>query len=72
MRQLKGTIQDAADRINDPMVDDNISAIKAMVVIDKNIQEAIKAHDERNEQISAQNNKQNTIVRQRYTRCNEP
>ena len=33
MRQLKPVIQDAADRINDPMIDDDVQAIKDIVVI---------------------------------------
>ncbi len=62
MRQLKGAIQDSADRINDPMISDNISAIKAMVVIEKNVKEAIQAHLERKELTTAHEVNQNTIV----------
>lgn len=35
MRQLKPVIQDAADRINDPMIDDDVQAIKDIVVIER-------------------------------------
>lgn len=44
MRQLKPVIQDAADRINDPMIDDDVQAIKYIVVIERNVKEAIQAH----------------------------
>ena len=62
MKQLKGAIQDVADRVNDPIVSDNISAIKAMIIIDRNIQEAIQVHEERKEEISSQRVNENTIV----------
>lgn len=44
MRQLKPVIQDAADRINDPMIDNNIQAIKAIVLINRTTQQAVQAH----------------------------
>lgn len=44
MRQLKPVIQDAADRINDPMIDDDVQAIKDIVVIERKVKEAIQAH----------------------------
>lgn len=62
MKQLKGAIQDVADRVNDPIVSDNISAIKAMIIIDRNIQEAIQVHEKRKEEISNQRVNENTIV----------
>lgn len=39
MRQLKPVIQDAADRINDPMIDDDVQAIKDIVVIERKVKE---------------------------------
>lgn len=62
MRQLKPVIQDAADRINDPMVDDNIQAIKAMVLIDKTTQQAVQEHLVKKESIVSSKNRSNTIV----------
>lgn len=62
MRQLKPVIQDAADRINDPMIDDNIQAIKAMVLIDKTTQQAVQAHLVQKESIVSSQNRSNTIV----------
>ena len=62
MKQLKGAIQDVADRVNDPIVSDNISAIKAMIIIDRNIEEAIQVHEKRKEEISSQRVNENTIV----------
>ncbi len=44
MRQLKPVIQDAADRINDPMIDDDVQAIKDIVVIERKVKEAIFKH----------------------------
>ena len=44
MRQLKPVIQDAADRINDPMIDDDVQAIKDIVVIERKVKEAIQSH----------------------------
>ena len=44
MRQLKPVIQDAADRINDEMISNNIDAIKAMIIIDRSTREAIREH----------------------------
>ena len=44
MRQLKPVIQDAADRINDPMIDDDVQAIKDIVVIERKVKEAIQEH----------------------------
>lgn len=62
MRQLKPAIQNAADRINDPMIDDdNIQAIKAMVLIDKTTQQAVQAHLVQKKIVSSQN-RGNTIV----------
>lgn len=61
MRQLKGAIQEIADRINDPIIDDNISSIKAMVVIDRNVQDAIQAHLDKKEAAISKTN-ENVIV----------
>lgn len=64
MRQLKPVIQDAADRINDPMIDDDVQAIKAIVVIERNVKEAIQAHKAhlKEEKTTAHEDNQNTIV----------
>ncbi len=64
MRQLKPVIQDAADRINDPMIDDDVQAIKAIVVIERNVKEAIQAYKAhlKEEQTTAHKDNQNTIV----------
>lgn len=61
MRQLKPVIQDAADRINDPMIDDDVQAIKDIVVIERKVKEAIQAHKEE-ELTTAHEDNQNTIV----------
>lgn len=62
MRQLKPVIQDAADRINDPMIDDDVQAIKYIVVIERNVKEAIQAHQAQEELTTAHEDNQNTIV----------
>lgn len=63
MRQLKPVIQDAADRINDPMIDDDVQAIKDIVVIERKVKEAIKAHKAQEEELTtAHEDNQNTIV----------
>ena len=62
MRQLKGVIQDTADRINDPIISDNISAIKAMAVIDKNVQEAMQTNLEKKQKDMASQTNENIIV----------
>ena len=62
MRQLKGVIQDTADRINDPIISDNISAIKAMAVIDKNVQEAMQTHLEKKQKDMVSQINENIIV----------
>lgn len=62
MRQLKGAIQDIADRMNDPIINDNITAIKTMVVIDKNIKEAVQNHLKKKEEINSLNTNENIIV----------
>lgn len=63
MRQLKPVIQDAADRINDPMIDDDVQAIKDIVVIERNVKEAIQAHQAQEEELTtAHEDNQNTIV----------
>lgn len=62
MRQLKPVIQDAADRINDPMIDD-VQAIKYIVVIERNVKEAIQAYQAQEEELTtAHKDNQNTIV----------
>lgn len=62
MRQLKPVIQDAADRINDPMIDDAVQAIKYIVVIERNVKEAIQAYQAQEELTTAHKDNQNTIV----------
>lgn len=65
MRQLKPVIQDAADRINDPMIDDDVQAIKDIVVIERKVKEAIQAHKakaQEEELTTAHEDNQNTIV----------
>lgn len=63
MRQLKPVIQDAADRINDPMIDDDVQAIKYIVVIERNVKEAIQAYQAQEEGLTtAHKDNQNTIV----------
>ena len=62
MRQLKPVIQDAADRINDPMIDSNIQAIKAMGLIDKATQQAIQEHSAQKELSVSSQNRSDTIV----------
>jgi|GEM_PF-1156517 hypothetical protein len=63
MRQLKPVIQDAADRINDPMIDDDVQAIKDIVVIERKVKEAIQAHKAQEEELTtAHEDNQNTIV----------
>lgn len=63
MRQLKPVIQDAADRINDPMIDDDVQAIKYIVVIERNVKEAIQAYQAQEEELTtAHEDNQNTIV----------
>lgn len=53
MRQLKPVIQDAADRINDEMIVDNIDAIKAMVIIDRTTRDAIRNYWIKKDKITA-------------------
>lgn len=64
MRQLKPVIQDAADRINDPMIDDDAQAIKATVLIYRITKQAIQAHSVEKGPIvpSQTQNGSNTIV----------
>lgn len=64
MRQLQGAIQDVANRINKISGNDDISAIKAIVVIDRNVKEAHQAHQAHleEEQTTAHEDNQNTIV----------
>lgn len=63
MRQLKPVIQDAADRINDPMIDEDVQAIKDIVVIERKVKEAIQAHKAQEEELTtAHEDNQNTIV----------
>lgn len=63
MRQLKPVIQDAADRINDPMIGDDVQAIKDIVVIERKVKEAIQAHKAQEEELTtAHEDNQNTIV----------
>ncbi len=63
MRQLKPVIQDAADRINNPMIDDDVQAIKDIVVIERKVKEAIQAHKAQEEELTtAHEDNQNTIV----------
>ncbi len=63
MRGLKSVIQNIADRINDPIVEDNISAIKVMAIEDKRIQEAIQDYRTKQEQITSNTkSNENTIV----------
>lgn len=63
MRQLKPVIQDAADRMNDPMIDDDVQAIKDIVVIERKVKEAIQAHKAQEEELTtAHEDNQNTIV----------
>ena len=62
MRQLKPVIQDTADRINDHMMDNNIQAIKTMVLIDKTTQQAVQLHLIQKESIVSSQNESNTIV----------
>lgn len=63
MRQLKPVIQDAADRINDPMIDDDVQAIKDIVVIERKVKEAIQAHKAQEEELTtAHEDNQNTIA----------
>lgn len=63
MRQLKPVIQDAADRINDPMIDDDVQAIKDIVVIERKVKEAIQANQAQEEELTtAHEDNQNTIV----------
>lgn len=63
MRQLKPVIQDAADRINDPMIDDDVQDIKDIVVIERKVKEAIQAHKAQEEELTtAHEDNQNTIV----------
>ena len=60
MRQLKPVIQDAADRINDPMIDDDAQAIKATVLIYRIIKQAIQANSVEKEPIVPSQNGSNT------------
>ena len=62
MRQLKPVIQDAADRINDPMIDDDAQAIKATVLIYRITKQAIQAHSVEKKPIVPSHNGSNTIV----------
>lgn len=63
MRQLKPVIQDAADRINNPMIDDDVQAIKDIVVIERKVKKAIQAHKAQEEELTtAHEDNQNTIV----------
>lgn len=62
MRQLKPVIQDAADRINDPMIDDDVQAIKATVLIYRITKQAVQAHSVEKEPIVPSQNGSNTIV----------
>jgi hypothetical protein len=60
MRQLKPVIQDAADRINDPMIDDDAQAIKATVLIYRITKQAIQANSVEKEPIVPSQNGSNT------------
>lgn len=62
MKQLKPVIQDAADRMNDDMVANNVNAIKAMVIIDRVTKDAVRAHKIQKESIATSKEKTNTIV----------
>ena len=60
MRQLKPVIQDAADRIKDPMIDDDAQAIKATVLIYRITKQAIQANSVEKEPIVPSQNGSNT------------
>ncbi len=62
MKQLKPAIQDAADRINDDMVANNVDAIKAMVIIDRITKDAIREHAIQKETITNSKGNNRTIV----------
>lgn len=64
MSQLQGAIQYVANRINVISGNDDITAIKDIVVIKRNVNEAIQAHQAHleEEQTTAHKDNQNTIV----------
>lgn len=64
MSQLQGAIQYVANRINVISGNDDITAIKDIVVIKRNVNEAIQAHQAHleEEQTTAHEDNQNTIV----------
>ena len=64
MSQLQGAIQYVANRINVISGNDDITAIKDIVVIKRNVNEAIQAHKAHleEEQTTAHKNNKNTIV----------
>lgn len=63
MSQLQGAIQYVANRMNAISGNDDITAIKDIVVIKRNVNEAIQAHQAHlEEQTTAHNDNKNTIV----------
>lgn len=60
MSQLQGAIQYVANRINVISGNDDITATKDMVVIERKVKEAIQAQEE--ELTTAHEDNQNTIV----------
>lgn len=63
MSQLQGAIQYVANRINVISGNDDITAIKDIVVIERKVKEAIQAHKAQEEELTtAHEYNQNTIV----------
>lgn len=58
MKQLKPVIQEAADRMNDSAIADNILAIKTMVAVNRDVTQAISKHQKQ----TTFNNEDNIIV----------
>lgn len=63
MSQLQGAIQYVANRINVISGNDDITAIKDIVVIERKVKEAIQAYQAQEEELTtAHEDNQNTIV----------
>lgn len=62
MNKIKPIIQDAADKINDPIVNDNISAIRAAVILDKKGTEAIHEYRQEKENAKLAKEKEDVII----------
>lgn len=62
MNKIKPIIQEAADKINDPIINDNISAIRAAVILDKKGTEAIYEYLQEKENAKLAKEKEDVII----------